>query len=91
MSSVLLFPSNKESPPWSQLYYIHFLSLLSVPTLLTLRRIVFCKESPNDIAAYLGRGRTIMSDEYTKHENSDDAQLAAMGHQPELNRNFSTL
>ncbi|KAL7792845.1 amino acid/polyamine transporter I [Trichoderma afarasin] len=32
-----------------------------------------------------------MSEEYTKHENSDDAQLAAMGHQPELNRNFSTL
>ncbi|KAL7815764.1 amino acid/polyamine transporter I [Trichoderma gracile] len=32
-----------------------------------------------------------MSDEYTKHENDDDAQLAAMGHQPELNRNFSTL
>ncbi|KAH6608253.1 amino acid permease [Trichoderma cornu-damae] len=31
-----------------------------------------------------------MSDEYTKHENSDDAQLAAMGHRPELNRNFST-
>ncbi|KAM0445046.1 hypothetical protein ACHAO4_010026 [Trichoderma viride] len=31
-----------------------------------------------------------MSEEYTKHENSDDAQLAAMGHQPELNRNFST-
>ncbi|KAM0512152.1 hypothetical protein ACHAPE_009202 [Trichoderma viride] len=32
-----------------------------------------------------------MSEEYTKHDNSDDAQLAAMGHQPELNRNFSTL
>ena len=32
-----------------------------------------------------------MSEEYSKHENSDDAQLAAMGHQPELNRNFSTL
>ncbi|KAL9480983.1 hypothetical protein ACSS6W_005769 [Trichoderma asperelloides] len=32
-----------------------------------------------------------MSEEYTKHENSDDAQLAAMGHRPELNRNFSTL
>ena len=26
-----------------------------------------------------------------KHENEDDAQLAAMGHKPELHRNFSTL
>lgn len=32
-----------------------------------------------------------MSEEYEKHDNSDAAQLAAMGHQQELNRNFSTL
>ncbi len=26
-----------------------------------------------------------------EYEHEDDAQLAAMGHQPELKRNFSTL
>ncbi|KAH0496162.1 hypothetical protein TgHK011_003540 [Trichoderma gracile] len=57
----------------------------------TLRRIVFCKESPNEKRRPVTAEENIMSDEYTKHENDDDAQLAAMGHQPELNRNFSTL